>query len=123
MRKFTWVVLTNCDPNHEKEFNEWYDEVHIGDLLRIPGVVSATRSVLAAAQMSMVDGGLVLCGTEAIAAKYKYLACYHIEAEDVSSVLQEVKARSNTMDMQISPYLAEAYTLMYEDTEAGAKAR
>jgi hypothetical protein len=123
MRKFTWVVLTNCDPAHDTEFNEWYDGVHIGDLLRIPGVVSAVRSRLAEAQMSMVDGALVLCGPSAINAKYKYLACYHIEAEDVSSVLKEVKARSNTKEMEISPYLTEAYTLMYEDTEAGANAR
>lgn len=123
MRKFTWVVLTNCDPAHEREFNEWYDEVHIGDLLRIPGVVSAVRSRLAEPQMSMVDGALVLCAPRAINAKYKYLACYHLEAEDVSSVLKEVKARSNTKDMEISPYLAEAYTLMYEDMEAGAKAQ
>jgi hypothetical protein len=43
MRKFTWVVLTNCDPAHDTEFNEWYDGVHIGDLLRIPGVVSAVQ--------------------------------------------------------------------------------
>ena len=117
------VVWTDIAPEYEVEFNEWYDGVHIGDLLRIPGVVSAVRSRLAEAQMSMVDGALVLCGPSAINAKYKYLACYHIEAEDVSSVLKEVKARSNTKEMEISPYLSDAYTIMYEDTEDGEKAR
>ena len=115
MRKFTWVVLTNCDPDHEKEFNRWYDEVHLGDLLRVPGIVGARRSVLADAQMTMVDDGLALVGSKDLALKYKYLACYYIVADDAAGVLQEVKARSNTPAMQISPHLAEALTLMYED--------
>jgi hypothetical protein len=115
MRRFTWIVLTNCNPARDKEFNDWYDGVHIKDLLRVPGFVSARRSLLADAQMSMVDGALVLCGPKAIDAKYKYLACYHIEADDVSAVLREVKARSGSSEMEISPHLTEAFTVMYED--------
>lgn len=115
MRKFIWIVLTNCDPSHEREFNEWYDNVHIGDLLRIPGIVAARRSRLSDAQTNMVDGVLVLCGPKDIGAKYRYLARYYIEAENIANVLSEVKARSNTPEMQISPYLTDAYTVMYED--------
>lgn len=115
MRKFTWVVLTNCDSAHEREFNEWYDNVHINDLLRIPGVVAARRSKIAQAQMTMIDGALVLCGREDIDAKYQYLACYSIETDDLAGVLQAVKDRSGTHEMEISPYLKEAYTVMYED--------
>jgi len=115
MRKFTWLVLTNCDPDFESEFNRWYDEVHIGDLLRVPGIVGARRSKLADAQMSMVDDGLALIGANELSLKYKYLACYYIEANDASTVLREVKARSGTPQMEISPHLTEAFTLMYED--------
>jgi hypothetical protein len=115
VRKFTWVVLTNCDADHEDEFNRWYDEVHLGDLLRVPGIVGARRAVLADAQMSMVGDGLALIGSDGLSLKYKYLACYYIEAAEAASVLKEVKARSGTPAMQISPYLTEALTLMYQD--------
>lgn len=115
MRKFTWLVLTNCDPAHEKEFNAWYDDVHLKDLLRIPGVVGAKRSRLAGAQMTMVEGGLKLCGPEDIGAKHRYLACYYIETDDIAAVLEEIRVRSGTPDLEISPHLTEAYTMMFED--------
>ncbi len=115
MHKFSWMVMTNCDPTHEREFNEWYDDVHLKDLLRVPGIVAASRSKLTNAQMTMVDGALVLCDLKAIDAKYKYLACYSVETDNISAVLEAVKARSGTSEMEISPHLTEAYTVMYEN--------
>jgi hypothetical protein len=44
MEKWPLIVETNCtDPSKEKEFNRWYDNTHIPDLLSSPGVISATR--------------------------------------------------------------------------------
>ena len=37
------VVATECEPGHEAEFHEWYEQVHIPDLLAIPGIRSAQR--------------------------------------------------------------------------------
>lgn len=38
------VVLSNCtDPAREKEFNDWYNKIHLPDVLETPGIVSATR--------------------------------------------------------------------------------
>ena len=70
MRKFSWIVMTNADPSHEKEFNAWYDDVHLGDLLRIPGVTAAKRSKLCPVQMTMVGEELQLADPETIGAKY-----------------------------------------------------
>lgn len=114
MRKYTWAVLTNCDPTHEKEFNEWYDTVHLQDLLRIPGIVSAGRCKVAGTQMTMTETGLSLCGPAALGLKYRYIAYYNIETDDIEAVLKEVIARSNTPQMVISPYLTEAFTVMCE---------
>jgi hypothetical protein len=115
MRKFSWIVLTNANPAHEREFNEWYDDQHLGDLLRIPGVTAAKRSVIANAQMTLVGEDLQLADPETIGAKYKYLAIYELEADDPTALLEEIRKRSKTPDMPISEHMAEAYTMLYEN--------
>jgi len=37
------LVLTDVDPAWESEFNQWYDEEHVPDLLGVPGVLAARR--------------------------------------------------------------------------------
>jgi hypothetical protein len=42
--KAVLVVLTNpASPEREAEFNEWYDTVHVPDILALPGFTAATR--------------------------------------------------------------------------------
>ena len=37
------VVMMDVDPDHEEEFNRWYNEEHLLERLEIPGYVSARR--------------------------------------------------------------------------------
>jgi hypothetical protein len=37
------LVFSNPTEGREDEFNDWYDNVHIPDLLAIPGILSAHR--------------------------------------------------------------------------------
>ena len=37
------VVMMEVDPEHEDEFNRWYNEEHLPERLEIPGYVSARR--------------------------------------------------------------------------------
>jgi hypothetical protein len=113
--RYRWLVFTNCTPGREADFNRWYDEVHIGDLLRVPGVVAARRARLAEAQMSLATGEFELCGPEEIGARFRFVAIYEIEADDPTAVLREIKRRANTPEMEISPHLAEAFPLLYQD--------
>ena len=115
MRKFNWLVLTNCTLGDDAEFNRWYDEEHIPDLLRIPGVVGVRRGRLSPSQMTMAGGPPRLCGPEEIAAKYAYLAVYAITADDPDAVLAQVRDRAGTERMPLSPTFREAYTILYED--------
>ncbi len=39
------LALTNSVPGREAEFNGWYDEVHVKDLVAVPGIVAAQRYV------------------------------------------------------------------------------
>jgi antibiotic biosynthesis monooxygenase (ABM) superfamily enzyme len=37
------VVMMEVEPEHEAEFNRWYDEEHLAERLEIPGYISARR--------------------------------------------------------------------------------
>ena len=37
------VVMMDVDPEHEEEFNKWYNDEHLPERLEIPGYVSARR--------------------------------------------------------------------------------
>ncbi|MFC1937365.1 hypothetical protein ACFLWY_02250 [Chloroflexota bacterium] len=75
MAKWLFVVESNCaDPAREAEFNQWYERVHIPDVLGIPGFVRATRYE----NLEPGEG------------KGKFLATYEIESEDVNKTMKEL---------------------------------
>ncbi len=66
MAKYLYLVETSCkDPKREKEFNEWYDKVHVPDIAETPGLVKVNRYKL----------------DKPAAGKSQYLSVYEIEAE------------------------------------------
>jgi hypothetical protein len=81
------LVFSNPVAGREDEFNDWYDNVHLKDLLAIPGVTSAER--FSFAPLGAGD-----------TSEYAYLAVYQIDG-DLGEVLAELGARSadgrNTM--------------------------
>lgn len=78
------VFSSPSDLAREDEFNRWYDEVHVADLCAIPGVTSAARFKLSDVQLAP---GLSASG-------HSYMAVYELDAPDLRSVLDEIKARS-----------------------------
>jgi len=79
MAKTTVLVFTNCaDPAREKEFNEWYDNTHVPDVLETPGFVSCTRYEL------MGDPG---------PGQGKFLAVYEVESDDLESTMAGLQQR------------------------------
>jgi hypothetical protein len=91
MAKYTFVVLSNpTTPAQEAEYNEWYNKIHIPDVLNVPGFVAAQRFTLADAQFGD--------GTHA----HRYLALYEIETDDAKATLKELQKRVGTADMVMS---------------------
>jgi len=91
MAKYTFVVLSNpTTPGQEAEYNEWYNKIHIPDVLNVPGFVAAQRFTLADAQLG--DGPHA----------HRYLALYEIETDDAKGALKELQKRVGTADMVIS---------------------
>ena len=73
MAKWLLVVETNsADATRETEFNEWYDKVHLPDVLQTPGFIRATRYE----------------NTEPSEGKAKFLATYEIETNDIAAFMK-----------------------------------
>lgn len=43
--KVLWVVEAKIDPEVEQDWNNWYDDIHLPDIMTCPGFLSATRLV------------------------------------------------------------------------------
>jgi len=72
MGKWLLTVESNCaDPSREKEFNKWYDTVHLPDILETPGFVRAMRYE----------------NTDTSDGKGKFVAMYEIESDDMAQTL------------------------------------
>ncbi|MDO7842139.1 DUF4286 family protein [Sphingomonas immobilis] len=99
MAKFQMVVLTCAADDAVAELARWYDEQHIPDLLRVPGIVSARR------------GSVMKLGGPAGLPDWNFLACYDIEAESPQLVLAETGRRMGTDEMPRSPALDSSKTL------------
>lgn len=69
------LVLSNAVQGREEAFNRWYDEVHLPDVLAVPGMTAARRFTLA-------DG-----------ADWRYAAIYEMEGDDPAAIVAELVAR------------------------------
>lgn len=75
MAKWLLLVESHCaDPAREDEFHDWYDKIHIRDILKTKGFVKATRYELQTV-------------TKSAGGRDKFLAIYEIEAEDMDAVM------------------------------------
>ena len=83
------VVFTEPIPGKEDEYNDWYDRVHLGEVLETEGFVAAQRFALSDAQIGGGDAE----------APSRYLAIYEIEAENLEAALEKLNAGSGTMQM------------------------
>ena len=111
MARYTWIVMTNCTEGKEAEYEQWYDDVHVHDLMRIPGITAVQRGEMAPEQQAMVEGEMVL--VDEVKNPYRYVAFYTFETEDPQSILEEVARRANTPDLMVSEHLIDAHTVLY----------
>ena len=72
--------IRQVQPGRDDEYNDWYDNVHFGDICAIPGVKSGRR--FDATPLAVGKPGL------------RYLAIYEIETDDPTSVMAEMGKRA-----------------------------
>lgn len=115
MTKYTWIVFTNAAPGREEEFDRWYNEVHVPDLMRVPGITGVVRARLGPSQTKMTDAGIALVPSSEAGLAFGYVAIYAIETDDIDTVLKTVATRAGTDEMVMSETLVEFSTMCFED--------
>jgi hypothetical protein len=99
---YKFLVLTNATPGMEDEFERWYRERHLPDVLDVPGFVSAQRFRLADAGSGELSG-------------FEFLAIYDVESDDPQAALEQLRARAGTDRMVLSPAMdPKASMTLYE---------
>ena len=109
-----FLALSNAvSDDVDAEFNTWYDDVHVPEVLRIPGVTSCRRFRLAPTQVMPPDP----------AATRRYLALYEVDVERWDTFASEVHTRFGDGRITIRPDLMELdpmmLTVAYEERRAG----
>lgn len=96
MAKATLVVLTNpVSDEVEDEYNDWYDNTHLQDVVGVDGFVSAQR-------FKVVD----VAAMEGMPApSHRYLALYEVETDDINAVAEALTKQATSGEMFISPAL------------------
>jgi hypothetical protein len=90
MPKGIMVVQSRpSDPAREDEFNKWYSQTHLPELLSVPGFAAARRYKMQGADPSARP----------------YLAIYELEADDLTAPVDEWRARSASGQVHMSDAL------------------
>ena len=75
MAQYLYVVFSEPKPGREAEYNRWYNEQHLRDVLSVPGFHAAQR--FECEDSSGLPG--------------KYLAVYQVEANNPQEALHELR--------------------------------
>jgi hypothetical protein len=89
------IIKTDVDLEMEEEFNRWYNEEHIPNLLNVPGVLSAKRGL-------NLDKGP------------KYIAVYEHENIDVQKSHAYKQAIETDWTRRIRPHLRNVTREIYQ---------
>jgi len=77
------LVYGNPQADELARWNEWYDTVHVPDMLSVPGVKAATRCKLEGAGVQQMgrDGELTIAA---------YLTVYELEGASVAAIRADI---------------------------------
>jgi hypothetical protein len=81
-------VHSNPLPGKEAEYNSWYENVHLPELLQVEGVKAYQRFVLATVQMNDKKQS------------HKYLIQMEIDSDDIPETISRMYAAHPTMRME-----------------------
>ncbi|MCE2510411.1 MAG: hypothetical protein J4G10_05475 [Alphaproteobacteria bacterium] len=103
--KHLLLVLSNPTEGQEKEFNRWYDELHLDEMLATTKCTSAQRFKLTDDQWTK--------------SAHNYLAVYEVEADDPKDVLRDLNETRS--QRQQSPALNKETAAVWLFSEIGPK--
>ena len=101
MTRHLLLVSADAASGQDEQFQRWYDEVHLPDVLAVPGFVRAQRFVA----VPSVHGE---------SPAHRYLAVYELETDDLPVALQAL--RSAARQMELSPAFERAGSTQFAFT-------
>ncbi|MDM0084710.1 hypothetical protein QTI17_29335 [Variovorax sp. J31P179] len=94
MSRHLMCVMTSPTAGKEQEFQRWYNDQHVPDVMRLPGVLTGQRFRLSSVQH------------KAPPFAQNYVALYDIESDDLEGFNAEIARRFGTPEMPMSDALA-----------------
>jgi len=88
MARYNIIVLSNPVSGREAEFDTWYTNTHILDLLKVPGFKTAQRFRV----MDALSNG----------ARQSYVAQYEVETDNINATMGVVQSRLGTPQMPMT---------------------
>jgi hypothetical protein len=97
------LILSRPTPGRDAQFNQWYDDIHLREMLQIKGIASARR--------------LRHVRTLGDRDAYPYAAIYEIETEDIDAVLKDIYREASSGRLLIDEALdrQSVYAAVYEE--------
>ncbi len=96
MARHLLVVMTNPTDQREDEYNDWYSDVHLDEVVEIPEFVSAQRFKLADTQLKDILTPEERGNSKHGEPQHCYLALYEMEADSAADAVQALRqARPN----------------------------
>jgi hypothetical protein len=105
MARYEVVVMSNPVEGQENEYNQWYDEQHLKDVLAVDGVVSAQR----------------FKATDLTPTTYGYMAVYGVDTDDLPKMMGDLGSRAGTERMPMSPAYDSVNAAVYVYAEHGPR--
>lgn len=90
MTRYTYLIHSSPREGRDDDFVAWYESQHLGDVLRVDGVVSA----------QLLKASAMKAGAPA-----RYVAIFEFATDDVGGIFNEIYKRGGTVDMPVSDAL------------------
>jgi hypothetical protein len=103
MSSHVLVVITNPTEGQEDEYNDWYDNVHLPDLLKVKGITGGQRFVAETPQEGCPGA---------------YMTVYDLEA-DPKTVTTEITERVMSGEFKMTPAIDISRMAMWSFKAAG----
>lgn len=104
------ILLVQSEPRdgRDDEYNQWYDDEHLPDVLKVPGFVAARRFVAIPGVHGELPG-------------QRYLAIYEVETDDPAAALAALSAAARSMNL--SPAFNRETQLTFAFSEISSRVR
>ncbi len=92
VQTYVTLVFNEPQPGQDVEYNRWYDEEHLPDVVAVPGFVSGQRFRRSPAQLR-----------PNVPPSPQYLVAFTIVTDDLEAVYAEVRRRARSGETKMSP--------------------